>query len=232
MGNLILVAGHAVLRNTNDVFADSCWFLLDFQRGEAGCYVGHIQRGVELAALDPDALLIFTGGQSRIEAGAQSEAAGYWRVAERLEWFCHHSVRPRALTEEFARDSFENLLFGVCRFKEYTGGYPAQVTLVGWAFKQQRFDQHRAAIGWPRDRFVYVGANDPPELEQACDSEARARAAYAADPYSSGPDFQAKRDQRNPFRRQHGYLVTCPELEPLLQHRGPAPFDGRLPWAG
>ena len=64
MGNVILVAGHAVLRNTDDVFADSSWFLLDFQRGEAGCYVGHVRCGVELAALDPEALLIFTGGRA------------------------------------------------------------------------------------------------------------------------------------------------------------------------
>jgi hypothetical protein len=29
-------------------------------------------------------------------------------------------VRRRALTEEHARDSFENLLFSVCRFKQLT----------------------------------------------------------------------------------------------------------------
>lgn len=230
MKNAILIAGHAVLRNTADVFADSSWFLLDFQKGEAGCYVEHVRRGVELASLDPDSLLIFTGGQSRLDAGPQSEAGGYWRVAERLGWFSHSEVRPRAITEEFSRDSFENLLLGICRFKEYAGRYPRHITFVSWEFKRERVDQHRAAIGWPGSRFAYDGPNNPPELPQALDSEARARAAYAADPYSSGPLFRSKRDQRNPFRRSHGYLATSPGLEPLFRHQGPDLFAAPLPW--
>lgn len=38
-------------------------------------------------------------------------------------------VRSRALTEEHARDSFENLLFSVCRFRELTGSYPHNITV-------------------------------------------------------------------------------------------------------
>ena len=37
----------------------------------------------------------------------------------------------RALTEEYARDSFENLLFSVCRFRQLTGAYPANITVRG-----------------------------------------------------------------------------------------------------
>jgi hypothetical protein len=230
MKNAILVAGHAVLCDTRDVFAGSSWSLLDFQKDEAGCYVEHVRRGVELAALDPGSLLIFAGGQSRLDAGPRSEAGGYWCVAEHLGWFSHPEVRTRAITEDFSRDSFENLLFGICRFKEYEGCYPHHVTLVSWDFKRERFDQHRAAIGWPRSRYCYEGPNNPPELPQALASEARARAAYAADPYSSSALFRAKRDQRNPFRRNHGYRVTSPDLEPLFSHAGPALFADPLPW--
>lgn len=39
------------------------------------------------------------------------------------------SVRGRALTEEHARDSFENLLFSICRFRELTGHYPVNITV-------------------------------------------------------------------------------------------------------
>ena len=39
------------------------------------------------------------------------------------------SVKWRALTEEHARDSFENLLFSVCRFRELTGAYPQNITV-------------------------------------------------------------------------------------------------------
>jgi hypothetical protein len=39
------------------------------------------------------------------------------------------NVRWRALTEEHARDSFENLLFSVCRFRELTGTYPYNINV-------------------------------------------------------------------------------------------------------
>lgn len=39
------------------------------------------------------------------------------------------SVRWRAMTEEHARDSFENILFSVCRFRELTGTYPHNITV-------------------------------------------------------------------------------------------------------
>jgi hypothetical protein len=43
-------------------------------------------------------------------------------VAEAAGWYGHKDVRARTFTEDHARDSFENLLFGLCRFYELTGG--------------------------------------------------------------------------------------------------------------
>ena len=178
----ILVAGHSIVRDWTRLESDEGWFLLDFQRGEATRYIEHARRGVELAAADPAALLLFTGGQSRAAAG------------------------PR------------------------TGGYPEHVTLVGWEFKRERFHLHREAIRWPQSRFHYDGPNNPPDLEPAVAAEARARDRYRVDPYSASAEFQAKRAERNPFRRQHGYFTSCPELAPLFQHPGPEAFRGPLPW--
>lgn len=45
-----------------------------------------------------------------------------------------NSVRDRALTEEHARDSFENLLFSICRFRELTGSYPHNITVCPLGF--------------------------------------------------------------------------------------------------
>ena len=54
-------------------------------------------------------------------------------------------MRRRAHTEEFARDSFENLLFSLCRHRELTGGYPQRLTVVSLPFKRERFETlHRA----------------------------------------------------------------------------------------
>jgi hypothetical protein len=141
----------------------------------------------------------------------------YWLVAEALDWFEHGPVRERAITEDFARDSFENLLFGLCRFKEYTGAYPERLTMLSWAFKEERFHLHREACGWPRARYAFLGPNDPPQREQALAGEALARDLYRDDPYGRGERFRLRREERNPFRRRHGYLESCPELRPLLE---------------
>jgi hypothetical protein len=63
-----------------------------------------------------------------------------------------------SVLQEHARDSFENLLFSLCRFYEITGRYPARVTAVSYTLKQQRFEQlHRAAVRYPAGAFHFVG---------------------------------------------------------------------------
>jgi hypothetical protein len=226
----VIVAGHSVLLRLKNLPSDESWALLDFQRGEPGFYIEHVRTAVETAAVDPDSLLIFSGGATRVQAGPISEAQSYYSVAVHYGWFDHPAVAERAIVEDFARDSFENLLFGICRFREYTGAYPDQVTMVSWAFKEERFGQHREAIGFPAAQFRYAGPNNPRDLEQALASERNALQSYARDPYSSGERYRAKRAERNPFRRQNGYAISCPELVDLLRHDGPELFAGPLPW--
>lgn len=68
--------------------------------------------------------------------------------------------------QEHARDSFENLLFSVCRFREATGHYPAQITVASFEFKHARFaDLHLKALQWPLQRFRFLGT--PALSEQA-----------------------------------------------------------------
>ena len=226
----VIVAGHAVLLDPSDPSNDASWSLLDYQRGEPPRYIDHVRRGVEAAAADREALLLFSGGQSRQDAGPRSEAQGYWHIAERRGWFDWPEVAARSTTEEFARDSFENLLFGICRFREFTGSYPRRVTLVSWQFKERRFHLHRGAIRWPAERFAYAPAGNPDHLDHAVAAETANTAKYVRDPYSAGAEFRAKRDCRNPFRRQHGYITSCPEVARLLLHEGPDLFTGTLPW--
>lgn len=225
---IVIVAGHAICRDIPRCQEESSWILLDFQRGEVPCYIEHIRQGVELAA-QQGALLIFAGGYSRADAGPRSEAASYYWVADHFAWW-GQALQHQPLTEEFSRDSYENLLFGICRAKEFTGQYPSHVTFVSWKFKESRFGVHQQAIGLPDAMYHFHGANNPPQLDQALRAEASTHAAYLADPYSATPAFRTKRDARNPFRRQHGYAVTCPELQPLFAHQGPSLFAGPLPW--
>lgn len=233
--NLVLVAGHAVYvaDNFNDPAGDDSWFLQAFQKGEPPFYIEHIRNGVVFAADDPKALLVFSGGQTRYEAGLKSEAQSYWMIADHFNWWGKTNVRLRATTEEFARDSFENLLFSICRFYECCAVYPRKVTVVSWGFKEERFELHRKAILFPKPRFVFRGVNNPVDLDNAMQGEKAAVKLFEHDPYGVKEDKDClgdKRRRRNPFNRQQPYPVSCSQLVGLLKHRGPDYFDGELPW--
>ncbi|XVE55199.1 hypothetical protein DITRI_Ditri03aG0140300 [Diplodiscus trichospermus] len=132
--NLVMVAGHSVYTSNScgKVDKEDSWFLESYQKnpGQAATFLAHIKEGIEGTARDDEALLMFSGGETRKDAGPRSEAQSYWTVAESKGWFGkEESVKWRALTEEHARDSFENLLFSVCRFRELTGTYPHNITV-------------------------------------------------------------------------------------------------------
>lgn len=207
---LILVPCHAVCTDPQfpDPAADEAWALQTFQRGEPSFYIEHIRRAVGVASAQPDGLLVFSGGMTRAEAGPVSEGASYRRVAERFDWWECHNVAERAETEEFARDSFENLLFGLLRFRELTGGFPESVSVVGWGFKRERFDLHRAAVGLPAERFEYIGVNDPANLSEAMEGERLTVEQFRADPFGLSGPLAEKRRRRNPFDRIPPYSVS------------------------
>ena len=209
----MLVPCHAVyLGGGNELAsADSRWVLQEFQRGEPPKYIEHIRFAVDLAAAEPDSLLVFSGGQTRLEAGPISEAQSYWIAAEDFHWWDKPDVSVRATTEEFARDSFENLLFGIARFRESTGHYPMSIEVVGWQFKAERFDLHRQTLRWPSGiRFKYHGVNDPQDLATSLAGEAEVLAAFRRDPFASEAELLAKRRRRNPFRRHESFARIRP----------------------
>jgi hypothetical protein len=203
------VAGHAVFRKgctTPDLAA------LDSSRmggypGEGPFYIEHVRAGVLRAAHDLAAILMFSGGMTQAVVGLRSEAESYREVARDHDWWGHREVAGRTLTEDCSRDSFENLWCSIALYRQHTGALPDSITAIGWRFKAERFQLHREALGWPADRFEYLGVNDPEgaALEAALAKEEALREAVKEDPFLRGPAFEAKREQRNPFRREHGY---------------------------
>jgi hypothetical protein len=89
--NLVMVAGHSVYTSSScgKVEKEDSWFLESYQKnpGQASTFVAHIQEGIEIAAKDNAALLMFSGGETRRDAGPRSEAQSYWAVAESKKWF-------------------------------------------------------------------------------------------------------------------------------------------------
>eukprot|EP00435_Cladocopium_sp_Y103_P021892 s1188_g5.t1 len=199
LSHLVLVAGHAVIMADSlehVVQKESDWYLEPYQRHQdlPQALVSHIKSGVELTAADPEALLIFSGGQTRAAAGPRDEGWSYYRLAEHFSWWGHGGtssqvgdrgalrgtvhierslvaggagagvpVAQRTVTEDFALDSYQNLLFSFCRFKEVVGHYPQRVTVISFGFKKRRFAElHRAALRFPPSRFSFVGIQPPP----------------------------------------------------------------------
>ena len=91
--DLILVAGHAPFKKETEAVPDhpekdDGWFLQPFQRGEPPFYIEHIRRGVILLANNPAALLIFSGGHTRVDAGLRwSEGGTYAEIATHFKWW-------------------------------------------------------------------------------------------------------------------------------------------------
>lgn len=238
---LIMVAGHAIYTGQSwepeAIANEDNWILEDFQKGQVKTFMKHIERGVELAANDSSSLLLFSGGQTRQNAGPRSEGATYWMVANANGWYGHaaHGVADRTLSEEYARDSLENLLFSICRFNQVVGRYPHNIDVVSFGFKRLRFiDVHRKALRFPTSRFRFHGIDpDGTEGMRSLSAKERSQAMgpFAGDPYGCNtPVLSGKKTERNPYIRYHPYPQGCPELAPLFRHCSRSVYSGPLPW--
>lgn len=200
---LIIVPGHASFLESvqfvpTDVADDRHWALQPFQKGEPRYYIEHIQQGTETAN-KMGALLMFSGGRTRLESGHWSEAATYLAIAQNEE----HDVTMEV--ERYARDSFENLQFSLYQFHRLLGRYPVQTTVVGWGFKKERFEAHAEALGLDKSNFAYVGCNNPSDLNDAMTGEAKTIAQFLATPFGDQGPLLDKRLARNPFNEVHPY---------------------------
>lgn len=237
--HLIIVAGHAALKLSmlpKATYTDDAWYLLSYQRNQGFPQIisSHIKKGIELLQGDSAALLIFSGGETRKEVGPISEAASYYYVAQANNWLSD-VLAPRVFLEEFARDSLENLMFSICRFREVIGRYPSHISVVGFDFKKQRFNtEHRLALRLPEGNFSYVGVASPAQFDQsrAEAGEHLALQQFEQDLYGcQDKALASKRQLRNPFKRTIPYELACPEMSALLHWCGPGVIAAEdLPW--
>jgi hypothetical protein len=181
-GTLILVCCHAVYTGgpAGDPTDAAHWLLQPFQRGSATkesehlTFLRHIARALRSLRDGAERVGADDGRGRRPRA---SEARGYLdaahgllaasrapspaRPALGLDLRALAGVDPASLPalaalEERATDTAQNLLFGICRFHDVRGAYPAAVRVVSHAFKRERILMHRDAIRWTR-RFDVLG---------------------------------------------------------------------------
>lgn len=212
--------------------------MLSYQkkRGFAEIISSHIQKGIEITARDPNSILIFSGGQTRKDVGPISEGLSYYLLAKHKNWILP-GMDNHIYLEEYAKDSFENLLFSIARFKEVTNRYPTKVTVVGFDFKSYRFTElHRKAVRFPVQNFTYVGLHPTHpnfDHESAQQGENAAIEEFINDMYGcKALSLVVKRQKRNPFRRFTPYPLSCPEIRSLLTWCGATLYNKpeSLPW--
>lgn len=239
LDHLIIVPGHAAVKISKISSAlkeDNAWYLLSYQReqGFPSIIMSHISRGIRLASEDTRSMLIFSGGQTRKDVGPISEAASYYFVARENKLLGNQLVE-RVYLEEYARDSFENVLFSICRYREITGKYPSRISVVGFDFKGPRFTRiHRRAISFPESNFSYVGirpSNNNFDYSRAKNGETEAVMSFVNDLYGCSDDsLSSKRKKRDPFSRSIPYELSCPEIKELFRWCGPDIYTSPLPW--
>lgn len=174
---LIIVCCHSIFHGTS-IHEPSHWNLAPFQQAsENTCkpaenitFLGHIRAALQLyldATLQQDveeddkrrALVVFSGGRTSSLFPELSEAASYLNAAirlikengdESLEALMSQPRESWAVLEEYATDSYQNVLFSILRYRKECGSYPSQIVVVTHAFKEERIRMHADAIAWSR----------------------------------------------------------------------------------
>ncbi|KAH9829758.1 hypothetical protein Tdes44962_MAKER02235 [Teratosphaeria destructans] len=250
--HLVIVCCHATyIGARGEEYEEDAWLLQSFQRsdvsvkkpGEHVTFISHIAAAAQLCR-DPEALLVYSGGHTSSPAlsRGRTEAGSYNLVAQALvEGGGMVEPAKRPIAEEWATDSYQNLLFSILKFHQTVGAFPTRVTVVTHAFKERRFlELHAKAIKWPYSRLRVLGLNPPftlEELEQTQWGEyERAYKLFAADPYGVRAPLADKRAARNWKAEsvEQGFAGVEDVVKRLLGwdggDGGAAIFPERLPW--
>ncbi|EGW35081.1 uncharacterized protein SPAPADRAFT_132612 [Spathaspora passalidarum NRRL Y-27907] len=227
--HLVLLPCHAIWKGGPTTgLARNEWHLVDFQivGQDHLVFRDQILQSISILQQDPDAYVIISGGETKKQAGPMSEALSYYLLASEL---CKdETVLSRIHTEVFARDSFENVIFSICRYYELFKMYPDKITIIGFEFKRVRFMTHhlQQALKYPLDKVDYIGHSPKPELSEQDTIEyfkdleeseyKHAVKHFQSDWYGLADSLNKKKLARNPFNRYHGYIYSNPSLSDFL----------------
>lgn len=200
------------------------WILASFQKEarDQHCLLKHLYTSIKLLSKDPsDRLLVISGGYTKPQA-QKSESSSYLEVS-RDRNIASDELEKSILLEEYARDSYENVVFSLCAFRQATGIWPKHVKIVGFEFKRKRFlNYHMHTIQYPAENVEYIGIG--PEYPSAeyfgvddvsyeenrkkyFESTFASEHKYAIEPFSKnefgsfGSVLHEKKEKRDPFDR-------------------------------
>ncbi|ODV95920.1 hypothetical protein PACTADRAFT_19239, partial [Pachysolen tannophilus NRRL Y-2460] len=224
--HLIILPCHAIWKfyapfsNNNPGEDIDEWELASFQKPSKDhlILIKHLQKTIEILNTDiAKSTLIISGGQTKKQCGPISEALSYYLLGCNLK-IVDEKNSDSIFLEEFARDSFENLVFAISRFKQIYNSYPKKITIVGYEFKKSRFlDYHVKAIKFPVTNVEYVGID--PQLDDSTPENEKekfqkdlkeneyafALKFFMSDEFGIKAPLAVKKEQRDPFKNGNPY---------------------------
>lgn len=225
LDHLVIVPCHGIWQGGVNGDDRNEWVLAPFQiEGEDHlCFKQHLLQAFDITKSQSNSLMIISGGKTKADTPL-SEAHSYYQLLVNIVG--KNETLARVKLEEYAKDSFENVLFLFCRFFEVAGRYPDKVTIVGFEFKRYRFlmNHLQYAMNFPLTKAVYIGNSPTPsearkdeyfkELHQS--EYAHAIRHFEIDFYGRRDPLLKKKISRNPYDEHHSYIVSNPLLAEFL----------------
>jgi hypothetical protein len=97
-----------------------------------------------------DSALVISGGFTKSEI-QKSESSSYLELAKSVGFLKnpYFRINTNILLEEYARDSYENVLYSICTFVKRFNKFPKKITIIGFGFKRERFlSSHLTTLGY------------------------------------------------------------------------------------
>jgi len=163
---------------------------------DSAVYELQLKRSIEALNMGYYQTLAISGGYTKKQL-EKNEAQGM------LDWSLDLGLnidRARVILEQYARDSFENVLFSMCRFYEEFSKFPESVTVCSWRSKKMRFAIIANVLSIPC--YSFFGVGNKKELKQ---QEAKLCEVIRYDPFHRGLYFAQKRLLRDPWNKGNPY---------------------------
>jgi len=171
-------------------------------------YKAQLKKALQLLNAGNYDVLIISGGYTKPQV-EKSEARGMLDWSEDLGLVTDKGI---ILLEEYAQDSFENLLFSMCRFFQFFGEFPASIGSCTWKFNIRRFEIFAQKLALPNFQVVPVGITDKEDRI----AEKWAKLAKEDPFYRRQPDSAEKYLKRNPWEKLHPYAQINQNFQKLF----------------
>ncbi|GME68044.1 unnamed protein product [[Candida] boidinii] len=188
-------------------FDEKDWELAPFQyeAHDHLFFIKHIYASYEyLLQHKANSVLVLSGGYTKDSQKELSESLSYLNVAKMRGLipldYENTFENGKLLLEDRARDSYENVVFSLIKFRELIDKYPKKIVIVGLEFKRFRFiEQHLKVLQFPVTDIEYIGIG--PEYPENIENLPLEKYQERKDFYFKDLEESEEKFARSPFSK-------------------------------